>query len=199
MKLRNLAWIACAALALAGCSTGPAVRASVDASTDFGAYRTFGFVEQPGTDRGEYATLVTRALKATVAAEMERRGYHPAENPDLLINFQGHSEEKQQADGMMSSGAGFHHGFGFGFGLGGRYGGDYSCWRDVRDVTSGTLNLDVVDRARKVSVWEGTLVRELTGDEKKDLVKSLPVLAASVFKAYPYLAGQTAPVVPAKH
>jgi Domain of unknown function (DUF4136) len=191
---RHFALLGSVAAILAGCAGGPNVRTSVDAAVDFGAFRTFGFVEQLGTDRGEYASLVTRALKATVTAEMEKRGYHPAENPDLLINFQGHSEDKQQAEGMVL-GAGFHRGFGFG----GRYGGDYSCWRDVRDVTQGTLNIDVVDRAKKVAVWEGTVVRELTDAEKKDLVKSLPALAAVVFQAYPYVAGQTAPVVPAKH
>jgi hypothetical protein len=167
----------------------------VDTAVDFGAYRTYGFVPQPGTDRGEYATLVTRVLKATVSAEMEKRGYHPSETPDLLINFQGHSEDKQSVDGMIV-GADFHRGLGWG--LGGRYGGEFNCYRDVRDVTQGTLNIDVIDRNRKATVWEGTLARELTSDEKKDLIKSLPALAASVLKAYPYAAGQTAPVVPAK-
>ena len=92
-------------------------------------------------------------------------------------------------------GAGFHRGFGFG----GRYGGEYSCWRDVRDVTQGTLNIDVIDRVKKVTVWEGTLVRDLTDSEKTDLVKSLPSLATVVLQAYPYVAGQTAPVVPPHH
>lgn len=178
--------------AMAGCATGPNVRTSVDAKVDFGAFRTYGFVDQPGTDHGDYETLVTRALKATVAAEMDRRGYHYAANPDLLINFLGHSDEKQELDGF-ALGAGFRRGFG------GYYGGaGYGCYREVRDVTQGTLNIDVIDRAHKLTVWEGTLVRELSSEEKKDLVKSLPVLAAGVFSAYPYLAGQSAPVVPVK-
>ena len=184
-----------ALLGLGACATGPNVRTNVDASVDFGGFRTFGFVEQAGTDRGEYTTLVTRALRAGVAAEMEKRGYHAAENPDLLINFQGHAEEKQSIEGM-NVGANFHHGFGFG----GRFGGgDLTCWRDVRDVTQGTLNIDIIDRAKKVTVWEGTLARELTNDEKKDIVKSLPAIATTVMSAYRYVAGQTAPVVPAKH
>lgn len=193
MKPRHGLWAVGLTALLGACATGPNVRTSVDASVDFGAYRTYGFVEQPGTDRGEYATLVTRALKAEMSAEMERRGYHPSETPDLLINFQGHAEDKTQAD-TVTLGAGFHRGFGFG----GRFGGDASCWRDVRDVTQGTLNIDVVDRVRKVSVWEATLVRELRADEKQDLVKSLPAIAASVMQAYPYVAGQSAPVPGAK-
>jgi len=194
MKRHHLALIGSVAWILTGCVTGPTVRTNVDAAVNFGAFRTYGFVEQLGTDRGEYATLVTRALKATVSAEMEKRGYHAAENPDLLINFQGHSEDKQEAEGPVF-GAGFHRGFGFG----GRYGGEYSCWRDVRDVTQGTLNIDVIDRVKKVTVWEGTLVRDLTDSEKTDLVKSLPSLATVVLQAYPYVAGQTAPVVPPHH
>jgi hypothetical protein len=193
MKTTRTLLAAGLALALGACATGPNVRTNVDTSVDFGSYRTYGFVEQPGTDRGEYATLVTRALKAGVSAEMERRGYHPSETPDLLINFQGHAEDKQEAANVLV-GAGFHHGFGFG----GRFGGDVSCWRDVRDVTQGTLNIDIVDRVRKVSVWEGTLVRELSSNEKDDLVKSLPAIATSVLKAYPYVAGQSAPVGAAK-
>ena len=193
MSLRRFALVTFSLWVLAGCASGPNVRTSLDASVDFGAFRTYGFVEQPGTDRGEYATLVTRALKATVAAEMEKRGYHPAEHPDLLINFQGHSEDKQSVDGMVL-GADFRRGL-----MWDRFGGDYSCYRGVRDVTQGTLNIDIVDRVKKVTVWEGSLVRELTSEEKKDLVKSLPALAASVLQAYPYVAGQTAPAVPVKH
>jgi hypothetical protein len=192
MSLRRFALATFSLLVLAGCASGPNVRTSLDASVDFGAFRTYGFVDTLGTDRGEYATLVTRALKATVAAELEKRGYHPAEHPDLLINFQGHSEDKQSVEGMVL-GAEFRRGL-----MWDRYGGDYSCYRGVRDVTQGTLNIDIVDRAKKVTVWEGSVVRELTSEEKKDLVKSLPVLAAAVLQAYPYIAGQTAPVMPAK-
>jgi hypothetical protein len=195
MRTRLIAFATVCGLAASGCTTGPNVRTNVDAAVNFGAFRTYGFVEQPGTDRGEYATLVTRALKATVAAEMEKRGYHASENPDLLINFQGNSEDKQSMDGMILAGD-FRRGLGWG--LGGHYGADYSCVRDVRDITQGTLNIDVVDRLKKATVWEGSVVRELTSAEKKNLVLSLPVLASVVFQAYPYVAGQTAPVVPVK-
>jgi hypothetical protein len=37
-------------VALAGCATGPDIRADYDKSADFGKYRTYGFVAQAGTD-----------------------------------------------------------------------------------------------------------------------------------------------------
>jgi Domain of unknown function (DUF4136) len=189
------------AVALGACATGPKVRSSLDASADFGHYRTYGFVEQPGTDRGDYATLVTRALKTATSAEMERRGYHLAENPDLLVNFQGHSEDKQELTGAPVVAGGFGWRRGYYYGLGGYNG--VGCTPDVRDITQGTLNIDLIDRAKKQTVWEGTAVGELTEAQKKDLVAALPALAASIFSSYPYVAGQSAPVKPvtdvAKH
>jgi hypothetical protein len=52
---------AAALAALAGCATGPDIRTDYNRTADFSAYRTFGFVARPGTDRQGYESLTTSA------------------------------------------------------------------------------------------------------------------------------------------
>ena len=65
----GIAAVLVAVATVAGCATGPSVRATTDPAADFATYHTYGFVERTGTDRGDYSTIVSRALKAAVAVE----------------------------------------------------------------------------------------------------------------------------------
>ena len=94
IKPRLTAAFAVAAIALAGCASGPDIRADYDKAADFGKYRTYGFVTQAGTDSGDFRSLATQMLQNAASREMEARGYTRAENPDLVINFKGQLEEK---------------------------------------------------------------------------------------------------------
>ena len=81
-------------IALAGCASGPDVRADYDRAADFGQYRSFGFVAHTGTDAGDFKSLSTQMLQKAAAREMEARGYVRSDDPDLVINFKGQLEEK---------------------------------------------------------------------------------------------------------
>jgi hypothetical protein len=183
-------WMRLAAAAvvamLAGCASGPTVRATTDPAADFGKYHTYGFVEHLGTDRGEYSTLVSRALKAAVATEMEKRGYRAAENPDLLVNFQANTQHSQELSTMPS--VGVYRG-GYAYPLDGSFYG-YGCLQSARDVVEGTLNVDLVDRARHQSVWEGVALGKLTEKQMRQPDSALPPLVGSIFLKYPYAAGR---------
>ncbi len=171
---------------LAGCASGPTVRATADPAADFGTYRTYGFVERTGTDRGDYSTIVSRALKAAVAVEMEKRGYRAAENPDLLVNFQANVRRKQELSSVPAAGMGLRSGY---YGIEGPLFG-YGCLETARDVNEGTLNIDIVDRVRKQSVWEGVALGEVSEAKLRTPEVSLPPLVERIFAHYPYAAGR---------
>ena len=80
-----------AALLAVGCASGPDVRGDYDRSADFGKYRTYGFVTGTGQ---EFKSLGQQLAQAAAAREMESRGYVRADNPDLVLAFQGKLEEK---------------------------------------------------------------------------------------------------------
>ena len=62
MKLRLFA-AGAVLLLMAGCASGPDVRGDFDPAADIGRFRTFGFVEQAGTDTGDARSLTTLLLQ----------------------------------------------------------------------------------------------------------------------------------------
>ena len=146
---RDVALLALAFL-IAGCATNsaPDTRIDYDKTADFSVYRTYGFPKETGTDRGGYATLVTSYFKSAVGTAMEARGYkYSAENPDLLVNFYMNTRERTEIRPGVDPGFGY---YGYRSGL-------YRGWDDDRTVNYqvGTINVDIVDAAKKQLIWEG--------------------------------------------
>lgn len=189
---RLAATLAVAAVVLAGCAGGPDIRADFDRSADFGRYRTFGFVAQPGTDSSDYRSLSTQMLQNAAARQMEQRGYTRADNPDLVINFTGKLEEKVDVE---STPAPF---YGPGWGYHGWIGAPWGGWGGTEVTTRrynvGTLIMDVVDREKRQVVFqggvEGVVTREMMANREAAIGKAVQL----IFSRYPFVAGQSAPV-----
>jgi len=172
--------------ALAACATPPHIRSQSAPDLDIGRYRTYGFVDRPGTDTQGYMSLNTRYLKDAVSREMAARGYTPSENPDLLINFNIMAVDKVEG----SYGPGYPYGYGYGYGYGSwrhgyAWGAGVSDWDTIRTYTEGTLTIDVVDHAHNALVWSGSAVGELT---KSVLDRPQPAIddaVSRIFTHYP--------------
>jgi len=191
---RLTATLAVAAIALAGCASGPDIRADYDKAADFGKYRTYGFVTQAGTDQGDFRSLSTQMLQNAAARQMEQRGYTRAENPDLVINFTGKLEEKVDVE---STPAPY---YGPGWGYGGWYGAPYGGWGGTEVTTRrynvGTLIMDVVDREKRQVVFQGGLTDVVTREMQANREATIGQAVAQIFSKYPFVAGQSAPVPP---
>ena len=74
-------------IGLGACASGPRTTANADPSVDFSRFKTFGFIDAPGTDGERYESLETNYLKASTTRELERRGFRQSDSPDMLINF----------------------------------------------------------------------------------------------------------------
>jgi hypothetical protein len=192
LTVGRFAPVALAALAwLGACESGPRLRSSHDPGADFGSYRTYGFIEPLGTDRSGYATIVSSTLRAAASAELEKRGYRPSDAPDLLVNFHARLTRRHEVTAVPAPGPAFYYSYRYGY-----YApwGGYDYETLVRDYTEGTLNVDLVDRARKQLVWEGIAIGEVTEKKVRDPAGSLPPVVARIFSEYPYVAGQALPV-----
>ena len=150
MKTRLIiaAALTAAALAAAGCASTPNVRVVSDPTADFTQYRTFGFANPLGTDRGGYQSAVSQQLKTATRAQMEARGLRYVEaDPDLVVNFGAALDEKYRVSTTPTPAMGVGY-YGYRRGM-------YSAWPMYRDETTvtpyneGTLNIDIADARRR--------------------------------------------------
>ncbi|HEX2525039.1 MAG TPA: DUF4136 domain-containing protein [Geminicoccus sp.] len=175
-------------VSLVACTREPVIRTDFDRTADFGTYRSFGFEPKLGTDPNGYSSLLTQRLKAAVSRELMARGYvEQAEAPDLLVNFHAGLQNKVRVTSTPPLWGPWPYDFyGYGDGFYGRWAG-YGGWTDVQSYTLGTLNIDLIDRARRQLVWQGVAVSEID-----DVVETAPSeeavsdRVARIFAGYPF-------------
>ncbi|MDB5413978.1 MAG: putative lipoprotein [Rubritepida sp.] len=178
---------------LAACAVAPDVRVDQDRTADFSRYRSFGWADPLGTDRSGYTTLTTGRLKAAVQREMFARGYSLSATPDLLVNFHGRLQERTQVQTVPAISPIGYYGY---RGYGAWPGYAFGATTFVDQYTEGTVNVDLVDRARNTLVWEGVAVAEVTSQDRADPAERLDRSVAAIFARYPYRAGVGTPVLP---
>lgn len=192
-----LAIVTAASLVAAGCAGGPEVRSDYDPGADFGKYRTYGFLSQstPSPIGGpDFQSLALQALQSAAAREMEARGYKPSPTPDLLLDFNGKLEERTDIE--STPGAMYGPGWGYA-GWGGAPWGGYGQEVRTRHYKVGTLVMDIVDREKRQSVYQGGVEGIVSTEMLRNPRASLTEAVARVFGGYPFVAGQSVPVVPA--
>ncbi len=170
------------AVTFAGCASGPRIITNSDPSADWSKYRTFGFFQPLGTDRGNVRSLMSNTLIESTTREMQAAGFNLSESdPDLLINFVVSTRETIQT--RPSSSASMHHSRG-------RY-NTWSGWSaststtEVVQRTEGTLAVDIVSRARNQLVWEGAATKRVTNSTRENQDQVLDDAIADIFAQFP--------------
>lgn len=177
-----------------GCATKPNIRSDYDHSADFGKFRTFNFASPLSTDKLGYSSLVTQQMKAAVTQQMEQRGYKlDTTNPDLLVNFSGRLQEKQEIESTPGPYYGYRAGF---------YGAwpGYAMGNEVYTVnyTEGTVNVDMVDASRMQMVWEGVIMGEVKKEHLENREAAIDKAIAGIFTKFPFQAGTAQPIATAE-
>ena len=188
VNLANVGLLAVAAsLVLGACSStsGIKTRAQTAPDVNLAAYKTYGFVSEPGTNRSGYSTPITGYFKAGITREMNARGYTYSEtSPDLLINFNTNAKENVDVRSTpgMSYGMGYYGYRGGMYASGPMYGG--SSVETVR-YKSGTANIDVVDASKKQLLWEGIAEGKITSTMMKNPQATIDAVITDMFAEYP--------------
>jgi hypothetical protein len=172
---------------LTGCASSPKIRTLAAPDLDLDSYRSFAFFSPLGTDRAQYASVVSERLKAQARREMEARGFvYSEEEPDLLINFNAKLEDKLRTVRAPTPSVNFAW-------TGGYYGyrtGLYTAFpmyeqTEVREYQQGTLNIDLVDAQREQLVWEGVSESVVTERTMENLEESINEAVAAIFAKFP--------------
>jgi Domain of unknown function (DUF4136) len=183
--------VAAATLLIASPSlAGPKASANADTSVDLRQFQTFGWANPIGTDQNGYQSILSQNLKASTQRQLEARGLrYDATNPQLLVNFNARLDDKMKVTNVptptMTMGVGYGRGY-YGY-RGGMY-GTYPMYQDQTTVSQykeGTLNIDIVDTARKQLVWEAVVSDTITQKKRDNMQKTVDDYMKAAFKKFP--------------
>jgi hypothetical protein len=175
---------------VAACATSKATyRSNYDKAADFSTYHTYDFVNDPGTNRAGYSTLLTKQFEDAIRREMDSRGYrHADSDPDLLVNFNANAQERvdiQSTPAPMAPAGGYY----------GYRGGFYSPWPaysmgggseiDTVRYKVGTANIDVADARKKALLWEGVAEGKLTQEVMANPEAAINAVVTKLFAEFP--------------
>ena len=170
---------------LGGCAASKInTRSQSDPSVNLASYKTFGFVAEPGTNRGGYSTPITTYFKTALTRELTARGYTYSEtSPDLLVNF--NTNAREQVD--IRSTPSMSYGYGYYGYRGGMYAAGPIGGTDVQTVRykQGTANIDLVDAAKKQLVWEGIAEGKITDTMMKNPQATIDSVITDMFVNFP--------------
>jgi Domain of unknown function (DUF4136) len=200
-KLASVRIVLAAAAAvglLAACATGPQVRTQSAPNLDLTRYGTYGYVDNPGTNRGKYRSLTTQDLESAVDVQMQARGYRKSARPDLLIDF--HTTVRNRVEGFWGPAYGWSGGWGWGWGWRGGWGGPYwgagmwgpgpwgwgsGDWGDIETYSEGTLTINLIDARTHDAIWSGSAVALITRSTLEHPRVSIEQSVSSIFAKFP--------------
>ena len=172
---------------LGACASRPVITTDADPAADFARYRTFGFYEPLAVEDKGYSTPSSQRMKASTRREMEARGYvYDESNPDLRVNINAYISERQSVVSTPQLQQRLYYNYRANSYVSSAY---FVNRTDVYNYTEGTLNIDLVDAARKQLVWEGVAVGRMANTKPTQRDARIDSTITEIFAAYPHRAG----------
>jgi hypothetical protein len=187
MKTINICMALAGMILLGSCAV-----TDIEPTKDFSTYKTFGFGE-PEVDVKDPAYksgLIDARIKNAVREEFRKRGIaYAANNPDVIVTYRTHTEDKVVRSGYAYPYAmrpfglySWRYGY---WGFPGWYGWGYPYGPMERDYTEGTLIIDINDRRTGEHIWRGMVSGNVTSTS--GLGKQLDKAVKAILKKYPVL------------
>lgn len=171
---------------LGACASRPVITTDADPAADFARYRTFGFYEPLAVEDKGYSTPSSQRMKASTRREMEARGYvYDESNPDLRVNINAYISERQSVVSTPQLQQRLYYNYRANSYVSSAY---FVNRTDVYNYTEGTLNIDLVDAARKQLVWEGVAVGRMANTKPTQRDARIDSTITEIFAAYPHRA-----------
>jgi hypothetical protein len=164
------------------------VHYNYDHRANFGAYKTYQWVDLPGPGGAVPDQLIDQSIKRAVDEQLAQKGLTRVDNgADLQVAY--HAVVREEKGINLSA-------FGDGggpWGWGGGWGGFNSATvtGQTSTIPVGTLLVDLYDPAKKQLVWrgDGTKTIDLKKDPDKNY-RNLQKAMTKLFKNYPPQAGK---------
>ncbi len=149
-----------------------------DKQTDFTKYKTYGYTEE--ALKLPIQEINRNRLIAAIDREMTARGLSKSENPDVLIDLIGKTQQKRDAT-ATTTGTGYYSPWRYSYGV-----GFTTTQINVNEYVEGTLFINMVDKQSDKLVWQGRgtkVLNEKANPDKRE--KNINDAVAAIFKHYP--------------
>ena len=153
-------------LLLTACASGPDVKVDVDPSANMSGYRTYSWTYHD-TPRG-MNPLAYQRVRQSIDANLASRGFTQADPGDFAVGFTLGARDKVEVTDFGPYGP-FYPGYGYGRGFHGGWAAPYSNV-EVRNVTEGTLTIDIYDTGTKRPVWHGVATQNIGSTVTQDQI-----------------------------
>lgn len=172
---------------VSACSSSREVWTDYDRSVNFAQFKTFEIMghEGHGGLSNNYDSLIDQRIDTTIRQQMSAKGLVEADNADLLINYTVTVANRQKVTTTnVPTG---YVGYPYGYYRAGYYAPwpNYATQTQVRDYQEGTLVIDIVDKKRKVMVWEGTGQGTVTKKKLDNLNETIRDAVTEVLASFP--------------
>lgn len=167
------------ALGILGACSSVRVSSDFDREANFAAYKKYAFtkeaLELPVGD------LNRKRILQAVTNELEAKGFTASDQPDVWIDLNVKTEQKENATATTVSPYGSRYGYRWGMGVG------FSTTNiNIEQYVEGTLFVDMIDVSKKQLVWQGRGVGTIDPDadpEKKE--QRINNAVKQIFTKYP--------------
>jgi hypothetical protein len=142
-------FVVAGALALAGCTSGPTVKTDFDPATNFGGYHSYSWI-YTATPQGMNPLLFER-VRASINRSFAARGFAQATPGEFAVAFTIGRRDSVQITDFGAYGPSYRpYAWGPGF---------HDI--DVRQITDGTLVIDIYDTATRKPIWHGIATQQV--------------------------------------
>ncbi len=178
-KIIQVLLILSTALLLLSCSN---VRSSYDydSATDFSRLKTYQWDNGPSSDFRSVNPLIAERIVKAINDNLKRKGLVEGEAADIQISYQVNFEKKLSTSNVSG-------GVGVSVGRYNRGSISISSGNQIREITEGTLMIDMVSNATNKLIWRSVTTKPVSNRNAtpQDSEKRIGQLIYVVFENYP--------------
>jgi hypothetical protein len=149
MAYRGFAVVAC--LALAACTNTPHINTDFDPAVSFDQYRTYSWVYTAVPQNMD--PVLFQKVRASIDRSLQTRGFTPGAPGDFAVAFTLGRRDRVEITDFGSYGP--YYGYGW---------GPHYHDIDVRQITSGSLVIDIYDTHTRKPIWHAIATKDVTPD-----------------------------------
>jgi len=145
MRKFHLLSLLLSALLLHGCA-GKKISFDYDSSTDFSQIKTYQWDPQPSAGFAKANPLIHKRIISAIDKNLESRGLKPSDSADMTISYRLSLEKKLSSSPVSM-------GIGMSVGKSNRGHISVSSGNRLKEVTEGTLVIDMISNPDKTLIW----------------------------------------------